>query len=82
MSMITGEANIKWMQMRTQLSALELEVKGVNFGRSVYQAIKRTYGLRGSRVNVYNKFKQMVEDARPADLAGSYDLCRQQLSRI
>lgn len=83
MSMITGEANIKWYHMRTQLSALDLEIKGIKHGHgSVYARIKQTYGLRGNKKNVYAQFQKMVDDARPIDLAGSYDLCRSQLSSI
>ena len=83
MSMITGEENIKWYHMRALLSALKLEVAGLGNSRgSAYAHIKRSYGLRGNKKNVYAQFQKMVEDARPIDLAGSYDLCREQLSRI
>lgn len=62
---IEGKAQIEWTVMRLRLSALKLEMAGIKRRRSVYAAIKREYGLRGSKARVYEQFAAMVEAARP-----------------
>lgn len=66
MSMITGLQAINWYHMRTQLSALKLELAGLKHsGGSMYAHVKRVYGLRGTRQRVYDQFAEMVEANRP-----------------
>ena len=57
---------IKWFRMRAQLSALKLEIAGLKSrAGSYYAAIKREYGLMGTKEEVYEQFQRMVEAARP-----------------
>ena len=58
---------ISFFQMRTQLSALKLEILGMRHssGKSVYAHIKRTYGLKGTKQSVYEQFAALVDAARP-----------------
>jgi hypothetical protein len=63
MATLNTPAQINWFQMRTQLGALKLEIKGLRHssGRSVYAHIKRTYGLKGNKQRVYDQFKELVD---------------------
>jgi hypothetical protein len=64
MSMITTPAGIHWFLMRTQLSALRLENMGLKHSKgNVYKHVKGVYHLTGSRVEVYKKFADMVNEA-------------------
>lgn len=64
---IEGEKNITWFHMRTQLSALKLEMLGLKHSRgSVLATVKRQYGLRGHRQSVYDQLSAIVEANRPA----------------
>jgi hypothetical protein len=60
--MLTNPDDIMRFHMKTQLSALRLELMGMRHSRgSVYAHIKKTYGLRGNKSSVYEQFKAMVE---------------------
>lgn len=66
MSIITGLQSINWYHMRTQLSALKLEMAGIKTSRhSVYAHIKRVYKLNGNRQRVYDQFEQLVKNSEP-----------------
>ena len=66
MSLITGLQSINWYHMRTQLSALKLELAGLKHrGGSMYAHIKRAYKLNGNRQRVYDQFEQLVKDSEP-----------------
>lgn len=63
---IEGEKNVTWFLMKTQLSALKLEMMGLKSSRgSVFARVKRQYGLRGSRQSVYDQLFVIVEANRP-----------------
>jgi len=63
---IDTSAGIDWFQMRTQLSALKLELLGLKHsGGSVYAHVKKAYGLKGTKARVYDQFAELVEAARP-----------------
>ena len=53
---------IKVFHMRTQLSALALEIKGIRFkGGSICAAIKRQQGLKGrKKVDIFCKFHELI----------------------
>lgn len=64
MSIVTGLQSINWYHMRTQLSALKLEMAGIKSGHgSVYAHVKKTYGLSGNKQRVYAQFEQLVKEA-------------------
>ncbi len=46
-------------------SALKLEIAGIRpwYHTTAYAVIKRSYGLKGSRVKVLGQMEKMVEDA-------------------
>ena len=60
---ITGD-HIKLFHMKSQLSALGLELKGLKMsgGRSIYAHIKRVYGLRGNKRCVHDQFVELIEE--------------------
>lgn len=63
MSVITGTKATNLFHMKAQLKALELENNGINFGSSIYRAIKKHYRLNGTRKQVHNRFQQLVQAA-------------------
>lgn len=66
MPAICEEEKLSWFYKRQLLAALKLELYGLKHsGGSVYAKIKREFGLRGSRSNVYNQFHVLVEESRP-----------------
>ena len=55
------EAHIRAYNMRCQLSALGMEMIGMNFGRSVCAHIKREYGItKRLKKDVYKEFHTMI----------------------
>ncbi len=69
-TIITGEADTRLASMMVQRSALKLELKGLRRrGESVFSIVKRTYGLTGSKQKVFDRFNQIVEEAKAARLA-------------
>jgi hypothetical protein len=62
--MLTTPSQIRWFHMRTQLAALKMEIFGMKHSKgSVYQHIKKTYNLTGTKVEVYGRFAEMVNEA-------------------
>ncbi len=62
-TVITDPNGIKLFQMKSQLSALGLEMKGLKSrGGSICAHIKRTYGITArKKADVYRLFKEMIE---------------------
>ncbi len=57
-TVITGEAGIRYYQLRARTAALKLELTGMTRrGQSVYSICKQVYALTGNRTSVY---EQMV----------------------
>ena len=61
MSILTDPKMIELYQMRTQLSALYLEIKGLKSrGGSMSSFLKKRYGLKGNKVKVYKEFHKII----------------------
>lgn len=68
MVMVVGPEGVNRVRMRTLLLGLRMEIEtGMQLtrGRSSYAIIKSEYGLKGSRVRVFEQFVQIV--ARESD---------------
>ncbi len=64
MTMLNTPSQIRWFHMRTQLAALKMEIFGMKHSKgSVYQHIKKTYNLTGTKLEVYGKFAEKVHEA-------------------
>ena len=61
-TIITGQA-IDYFRMRTLLSGLKLELKGLKMSRGVscYAIIKKEFGLRGNKQKVFDQFKAQLD---------------------
>lgn len=61
---IDDELGIKLFHMRAQLSAMELEAKGLRHssGRSVSKFVKNQYGLKGPRRLLVEQFKAVIKE--------------------
>ena len=62
-AVIVGPNDIKLFQMKSQLSALGLEIKRIRFkGGSICAVIKRQHGITArKREDVHRLFKEMIE---------------------
>jgi hypothetical protein len=61
MPILTDPEKIKLYQMRTQLSALYLEIQGLKSrGGSMYTFLKNKYSIKGSRIKVYKEFHKII----------------------
>jgi hypothetical protein len=75
--MYTGKDQTNLFRMKTLLAGLKLEATtGMKLtrGRSAYSIIKSQYGLRGSKVSVYNQFIQ-IYNAELTRVFQQKDLC-------
>lgn len=60
MNVIVGN-KIEVFHMKTQMKALELEIKGMKSRRgSIYAFIKSNYGLKGNKQKVLEQFKNLI----------------------
>ncbi len=69
-TVITGQDKISLFQMKSQLSALKMEIMGIRFrGGSICAHIKRTYGITArKKQDVADQFEKMVKETE--ELAG------------
>jgi hypothetical protein len=89
MATFVGEAQTRLFQIRAQISALELEGKGIRFRKSVLAHVKRQHNLKGNRERVLAglrlKFEQLqcahewteMPGEPPVDVCGLCGLVRQ-----
>jgi hypothetical protein len=62
-TVLTGQSKILCFQMRQQLMALYMEIKGLGHssGRSINAHIKRTHGIKGrKKTDVYKAFHAVI----------------------
>lgn len=61
MTAITGEDNIRLFQMKAQLRAIGLEMRGLKHsGGSVTARVKAHYGFKGNRQKVYDQLADLI----------------------
>lgn len=61
---ISHPAGIALFQMKAQLSACRLELRGLRHssGRSIIRFVKDTFNLKGDKVAVVNQFSEIVSN--------------------
>jgi hypothetical protein len=65
MTVLTGDSILKFRH-QVLLKGLELEIKGLNVskGRSCYTIIKEEFNLKGNKIAVLTKFKELLNNDR------------------
>ena len=58
---ITGE-HIELYRLIHMRKALQLEVKGLKFGRSVSAMVKKEFGFKGNKQKVLEQFDKYIKD--------------------